>query len=76
MSSKPAFVYVTYLHSTPEKVWQALTDPDMTTAYWGHSNVSDWQAGSSWAHQRTDGSGISDVLGMVVESTPPTRLVL
>jgi uncharacterized protein YndB with AHSA1/START domain/DNA-binding transcriptional ArsR family regulator len=75
MGSKPAFVYVTYIHSTPEKVWQALTDPDMTAAYWGHSNVSDWQAGSTWAHQRTDGSGIADVVGTVVESTPPTRLV-
>jgi uncharacterized protein YndB with AHSA1/START domain len=75
MSGKPSFVYVTYIESTPEKVWHALTDPGMTAQYWGHSNVSDWQPGSTWEHQRTDGSGIADVVGTVEESTPPRRLV-
>ncbi|MFF3330543.1 ArsR/SmtB family transcription factor [Streptomyces sp. NPDC002888] len=75
MTDKPAFVYVTYIASTPEKVWDALTDADLTAAYWGHSNVSDWQPGSRWAHVRTDGSGVEDVIGTVVESERPTRLV-
>src|SRR2546430_6360344 len=75
MSDKPTFVYVTYIESTPEKVWHALTDADLTATYWGHSNVSDWQEGSNWAHVRTDGSGIADAAGTVVESKPPTRLV-
>jgi uncharacterized protein YndB with AHSA1/START domain/DNA-binding transcriptional ArsR family regulator len=75
MTDKPAFVYVTYIESTPEKVWQALTDAEATAAYWGHSNVSDWQTGSTWEHRRTDGSGIADVVGRVVESDPPRRLV-
>ncbi|MFK4104322.1 ArsR/SmtB family transcription factor [Streptomyces sp. NPDC019531] len=75
MSDKPAFVYVTYIQSTPEKVWEALTDADLTAAYWGHRNVSDWQQGSRWEHVRTDGSGIADVVGTVVESEHPTRLV-
>jgi uncharacterized protein YndB with AHSA1/START domain/DNA-binding transcriptional ArsR family regulator len=75
MTEKPAFVYVTYIHSTPEKVWQTLTDAELTAAYWGHSNVSDWQVGSPWEHRRTDGSGIVDVTGKVLESDPPTRLV-
>jgi len=75
MTDKPSFVYVTYVESTPAKVWQALTDADLTAEYWGHSNVSDWQVGSSWEHQRTDGSGIADVVGTVVESSRPTRLV-
>ncbi|MEH6373491.1 metalloregulator ArsR/SmtB family transcription factor [Streptomyces sp. KLMMK] len=75
MSSKPAFVYTTYIHATPEKVWEALTDAGATAAYWGHSNVSDWQVGSSWEHVRTDGSGVADVVGTVVESDPPKRLV-
>ncbi|MEU8827663.1 metalloregulator ArsR/SmtB family transcription factor [Streptomyces sp. NPDC048636] len=75
MADKPTFVYVIYIESTPEKVWQALTDADLTAAYWGHSNVSDWRAGSSWEHRRTDGSGIADVVGTVEESVPPTRLV-
>jgi uncharacterized protein YndB with AHSA1/START domain/DNA-binding transcriptional ArsR family regulator len=75
MADKPAFVYVTYISSTPEKVWDALTDADLTAAYWGHSNVSDWRQGSRWEHVRTDGSGIADVVGKVVESERPTRLV-
>ncbi len=75
MTDKPTFVYVTYIESTPEKVWDALTDADLTAAYWGHSNVSDWRPGSRWAHVRTDGSGIADVVGTVVESERPTRLV-
>ncbi|WP_058043060.1 ArsR/SmtB family transcription factor [Streptomyces roseifaciens] len=75
MSTKPEFVYTTYIHATPEKVWDALTDADATAAYWGHSNVSDWQVGSSWEHVRIDGSGVADVVGTVVESDPPKRLV-
>ena len=75
MSDRPTFVYVIYIESTPEKVWHALTDADLTAEYWGHSNVSDWQVGSAWEHQRTDGTGIADVVGTVVESAKPTRLV-
>jgi uncharacterized protein YndB with AHSA1/START domain/DNA-binding transcriptional ArsR family regulator len=73
--ARPTFVYVTYIESTPEQVWLALTDADITATYWGHSNVSDWEVGSRWEHQRTDGSRIADCLGIVVESAPPTRLV-
>lgn len=76
VSNKPAFVYVTYLESTPEKVWHALTDPELTGEYWGHSNISDWRAGSTWEHRRTDGSGIADVVGTVLEAEPPRRLVM
>jgi uncharacterized protein YndB with AHSA1/START domain/DNA-binding transcriptional ArsR family regulator len=75
MTDKPEFVYVCYIESTPERVWNALTDADLTAEYWGHRNVSDWQPGSRWEHQRTDGSGIADVVGTVVESSPPHRLV-
>jgi uncharacterized protein YndB with AHSA1/START domain/DNA-binding transcriptional ArsR family regulator len=76
MAHKPTFVYVTYIESTPEKVWHALTDADLTAEYWGHSNVSDWEVGSTWEHRRTDGSGVVDVTGTVVESVPPKRLVM
>ena len=76
MSDRPTFVYVTYIHSTPEQIWHALTDADLTAEYWGHSNVSDWQVGSTWEHQRTDGSGIADVVGTVLEAIPPSRLVM
>src|SRR3954466_9890554 len=76
MTDKPNFVYVTYVQSTPDQVWQALTDADLTAQYWGHSNVSDWQPGSSWEHVRTDGSGVSDVGGKVLSAEPPRRLVI
>jgi uncharacterized protein YndB with AHSA1/START domain len=76
MADRPRYVYVTYIESTPERVWQALTDADLTAQYWGHSNVSDWQIGSAWEHLRTDGSGIADVAGTVLESVPPRRLAM
>lgn len=76
MPGKPSFVYVVYIESTPEQVWHALTDADLTARYWGHSNVSDgWRPGSGWEHRRTDGSGIADVVGLVLVSDPPRRLV-
>jgi uncharacterized protein YndB with AHSA1/START domain/DNA-binding transcriptional ArsR family regulator len=76
MTDKPTFAYVTYIESTPEKVWNALTDVDLTAQYWGHRNVSDWQVGSGWEHQRLDDTKTVDVVGVVVESTPPKRLVI
>ena len=75
-SAPPTFVYVTYVRATPEQVWQALTDADLTARYWGHRNESDWQPGSGWEHVRTDGSGVSDVSGTVLEAVRPERLVI
>jgi uncharacterized protein YndB with AHSA1/START domain/DNA-binding transcriptional ArsR family regulator len=76
MADRPSFVYVTYIESTPERVWEALTDADLTGQYWGHSNTSDWQPGSRWEHRRVDGSGVADVIGTVLESVPPRRLTM
>jgi uncharacterized protein YndB with AHSA1/START domain len=76
MAHRPTFVYVTYIHATAESVWHALTDADLTAQFWGHSNVSDWEPGSRWEHRRTDGSDIADVVGRVLESVPPQRLVI
>jgi uncharacterized protein YndB with AHSA1/START domain/DNA-binding transcriptional ArsR family regulator len=75
MADRPTFVYVIYIEGTPTAVWRALTDADLSAAYWGHSNVSDWQPESRWEHRRVDGSDIADVVGTVVESSPPNRLV-
>ena len=72
----PTYVYVTYIRATAEQVWHALTDADLTADYWGHANVSDWQPGSLWEHRRTDGSGIADAGGRVLEVDPPTRMVM
>jgi uncharacterized protein YndB with AHSA1/START domain/DNA-binding transcriptional ArsR family regulator len=76
MTSRPDYVYVTYIRATPEQVWHALTDADLTARFWGHRNVSDWQPGSTWQHVRTDGSGIADITGTVVDTRPPERLVV
>jgi len=76
MSDRPSFVYTTYIQATPEVVWHALTDAELTADYWGHSNVSDWTVGAGWQHVRTDGSGIADIVGTILESDPPRRLVL
>jgi uncharacterized protein YndB with AHSA1/START domain/DNA-binding transcriptional ArsR family regulator len=76
VTQRPTYVYTTYIHSTPEKVWQAITDADISGAYWGHRNVSDWNPGSRWEHQRTDGSEIADVAGAVIEAVAPERLVM
>ena len=51
--AKPEFVYVTYIATTPEKLWQALLDGEITRQYWGYRNVSDnWKVGSTWRHER------------------------
>jgi uncharacterized protein YndB with AHSA1/START domain/DNA-binding transcriptional ArsR family regulator len=73
-SHPPTYVYVTYIESSPEQVWHALTDADLTGQFWGHSNVSDWQPGSGWEHRRLDGSGVADVNGTVLAAEPPRRL--
>ena len=74
---RPDFVYVIYITSTAERVWQALTDPAFTRRYWGnHRNASDWKVGSAWRHEDHDDPGIVDIVGTVVESDPPRRLVV
>jgi len=83
-TTKPSFVYVTYIATTPEKVWRALVHTDVMREYWidpsggdpGHVNVSDWKPGSRWEHQRLDEARTVDIVGKVVESTPPRRLVM
>ena len=77
MTTKPSFVYVTYISTTQEKVYNALIDGEMTKQYWGRSrNTSDWKVGSSWSHQDYDDESVVDVVGKVIEADPPRRLVL
>jgi uncharacterized protein YndB with AHSA1/START domain len=71
-----SFVYVTYIISTPEKVFEAITNPDVARRYWGHENVSDWKPGSEWQHVRANDERTVELVGKVVESSPPTRLVI
>jgi len=73
---KPSFVYVTYIQTTPENVWDALINPELVKQYWGlHKNVSDWRAGSQWEYRDYENERV-DVAGKVVESDRPRRLVL
>ena len=74
---KQKFVYVTYIQTTPEKVWDALMNPELTKQYWfGHHNASDWKVGSSWKHQMYDDPAVVHIVGKVLESEAPRRLVV
>lgn len=72
--SKPEFVYVTYIATTTEQLWAALTSGEFTKKYWYNRRIaSNWQAG--WPVRFFDGD--SDVVtddGVVLESDPPKRL--
>lgn len=68
-----AFVYRTYINTTPEKLWQALTDPAFTRRYWGVTFESDWRAGSEMSWEQF-GVKITDPEQVVVESEPYRRL--
>ena len=74
--ARSTFVYVTYIRTTPEKLWSALTsDVDFMKQYWfGTHCDSQWTAGSSWKMVSPDGS-VSDA-GTIVEAEPPRRLVI
>ncbi len=71
-----SFVYVTYILSTPQKVFEAITKPEIARRYWGHENVSDWKAGSKWEHVRANDERTVELVGKVVEVSPPARLVI
>ncbi|MBA3685088.1 MAG: SRPBCC family protein [Planctomycetes bacterium] len=66
--------YTTYIKSTPEKVWAAITNPEFAHQYWGNANFSDWKQGSRWEHRTTAGAAV--ITGIVRECVPPKRLVL
>jgi uncharacterized protein YndB with AHSA1/START domain len=74
--AKSTFIYVTYIHTTPEKLWSALTDDvEFMKQYWfGVHCESQWKAGSSWKMVHPDGH-ILDA-GEIVEAEPPKRLVI
>jgi uncharacterized protein YndB with AHSA1/START domain len=71
--SKPEFVYTTYIETSADKLWQALTDGDFTERYWfGHRVASDWNAGSSYQFAK---QGAPTIEGKVLLVDPPKRLV-
>jgi uncharacterized protein YndB with AHSA1/START domain len=74
--SESKFVYVTYIAAKPEQIWKALLDAEFTRQYWGHDNVSDWKPGSAWEHRGNDEARTLKLVGKVIESAAPRRLVL
>src|SRR5262245_24303370 len=69
------FVYVTYIRTTPKKLWQALMDPAFTRQYWCETyQESEWKAGAAWRIVKPDGQAADS--GEVVEIEPERRLVL
>jgi uncharacterized protein YndB with AHSA1/START domain len=71
--SKPEFVYTTYIETSAEQLWLALTDGDFTERYWfGYRASSDWEAGSRYQFTRQGANGIE---GNVLVSDPPKQLV-
>jgi len=73
--ARSTFVYVTYIRTTPEKLWSALTDADFIKQYWfGMRCESRWTAGSSWKLMSADGQVFDD--GEILEADPPRRLVI
>ncbi len=73
--ARSTFVYVTYIRTTPEKLWSALTGPEFHEQYWfGCHCESEWKAGSAWKLVYPDGR-LADS-GEIVEAEPPRRLTI
>lgn len=71
----PELIYTTYIRTTPEKLWEAITDPEFTRQYWGGlKNISEWKKGSKWQH--VDDEGTVMLVGEIAEIIPPKRLVM
>ena len=73
--NKPKFVYVTYIRTTPEKLWAALTNPQTIKKYWfGMTVETDFKVGSPWRPKFEDGRAADT--GEILESDPPRQLVI
>src|SRR4051812_38964388 len=70
---RPSFVYTTFIKTTPERLWQGLTDPSFTMRYWDIAFDSDWKTGSAMTWTQRD-TTIADDGQRVVEADPCTRL--
>jgi uncharacterized protein YndB with AHSA1/START domain len=69
------FVYVTYIRTTPEKLWNALIQPEFTRKYWAETwQESTWKAGAPWRIMIPDGR-VADS-GEILEIEPRRRIVI
>lgn len=73
--AKSTFNYVTFIRTTPERLWSALTTPDFVKQYWFGVQVdTEWKSGSPWRLILPDGR-IADT-GEIIEADPPKRIVI
>jgi uncharacterized protein YndB with AHSA1/START domain len=73
--NRSSFVYVTFIRTTPERLWMALTDRQFIEKYWYGMHVeTDWKPGSSWRLVFADGR-LADA-GEILEVDPPKRLAI
>src|SRR5690348_16161413 len=73
--SSSKFIYVTYIRTTPDQLWEALTKPEFTRVYWyGYHQDSNWEPGSSWKLVSSDGK-VADS-GEILEADKPRRMVI
>jgi uncharacterized protein YndB with AHSA1/START domain len=71
--NKPEFVHVSYIDTTAEKLWTALTSGDFTEQYWGGRRItSDWTVGAPVRHLQAD--GVAEWEGEVLQCDPPRLL--
>lgn len=72
---KPEFIYVTYIKTSPEKLWEALTSPEMSKLYWFGAHLeSEWKVGAPWKIVFPDGR-VADS-GEILECEKPRRIVI
>jgi len=73
--ARSTFTYVSYIRTTPDQLWSALTDAEFMTQYWfGMHCESNWTAGSPWKLVSAEGEVFDS--GEIVEAVPPRRLVI
>jgi uncharacterized protein YndB with AHSA1/START domain len=73
---RPTFVYVTYIATSPEQIWAALTDGTVSKEYWAGRQVeSDWKPGSPVLFRKIDGE-YDVVRAKVMETRPPEFLAM
>ena len=71
---KPQFVHVIYIAAPAERVWEALTDAELSRQLWGYRIEGDWRTGAHFRHVTADGKVIGE--GDVLECDPPRRLTI
>ena len=73
--ARSTFIYVTYIRTTPDKLWSALTDEAFMKRYWfGYCCQSEWKPGSPWRMVSAEGKVVD--AGEIVEAEPQRRLVI